>query len=101
MLVIRTPDFCESCGKEMDPLTPAKTLEDNFANEKRKDLGICSECFKKRFKIHTKKRSGYGGNIYELEEKKVRGKTFSCLKCEWVAWSEEGLIAHMQKRHQD
>jgi hypothetical protein len=83
----------------MEPLTPAKNLEENFANEKRKELGICADCFKKRFKINTKKRSGYGGSIYELEEKRVRGKVFSCLKCEWVALSEEGLLAHMRKRH--
>lgn len=104
-MVIVTPEFCESCGKELDPLVPAKTLEDNFANDCRKDMGICSECFKKRFKIKRKKRSGYGGTIYELEDKGaprvgIGSKSFTCLKCDWVAWTEEGLAAHFKKRHQ-
>ncbi|MHA1944310.1 MAG: hypothetical protein ACW96M_07940, partial [Candidatus Thorarchaeota archaeon] len=60
---------CESCGNERGPLPPAKTLEDNFAVDEMKKLGICEDCFKKRFKISSKKRSGYGGTIYELEER--------------------------------
>ena len=86
----------------MDPIISAKNLEDNFANDKRKNLGICSECFKKRFKITTKKRSGYGGTIYELAERshpRFGVTKMTCLKCDWVAWTQEGLAAHMRKRH--
>ncbi len=97
-------EFCESCGKEMDPIGSAKNLEENFINDARRDLHICSDCFKKRFKIVTKKRSGYGGTIYELEEKPaprfgLGSQTFSCLKCTWVAWTEEGLAVHMRNKH--
>ncbi|MGQ4911708.1 MAG: hypothetical protein ACP6KW_06005 [Candidatus Thorarchaeota archaeon] len=97
-------EFCESCGKEMDPVGSAKNLEENFINDARRDLHICSDCFKKRFKIVTKKRSGYGGTIYELEEKPaprfgLGSQTFSCLKCTWVAWTEEGLAVHMRNKH--
>lgn len=88
----------------MDPPGAAKTLEENFKKEERSRLCICSECFNKRFKIVTKKRSGYGGTIYELEEKSpprfgLGSKKFTCLKCAWVAWTEEGLQAHMEHRH--
>ncbi|MHA1246565.1 MAG: hypothetical protein ACTSPE_04505 [Candidatus Thorarchaeota archaeon] len=98
------PNLCESCGKEIPPFKPAKTLEDNFAQEEQKRLGICRECFDKRFKIVTRRSSGYGGTIYELEPKPpprfgLGSKKFTCLKCDWVAWTEEGLAAHMQKRH--
>ncbi|TFG34285.1 hypothetical protein EU527_04035 [Candidatus Thorarchaeota archaeon] len=88
----------------MDPLRPAKNLEENFFNDSRKSMSICSECFKKRFKIVTKKSSGYGGTIYEVEERTaprfgMGSQTFSCLKCNWIAWTEEGLIAHMKNKH--
>ena len=103
-MVITSADLCESCGKEMDPLSPAKNLEENFFNDTRQSMTICSECFKRRFKIITKKRSGYGGTIYELEERPpprfgIGSQTFSCLKCNWVAWTEVGLQAHMRSKH--
>lgn len=99
-------DYCESCGKEVDMNQAAMNLEDNFANETRKNLNICTDCFKKRFKISSKKRSGYGGTIYELEEKPqprfgLGSKSFSCLKCNWVAWNDVGLEAHMRKKHSE
>jgi hypothetical protein len=88
----------------MDPIKLAKNLEDNFANENRKKLCICTDCFKKRFKVTSKKRSGYGGTIYELEEKSpprfgLGSTTYSCLKCNWVAWNELGLEVHMRHKH--
>lgn len=88
----------------MDPSGPARNLEENFVNDTRRDLNICTECFKKRFRISTKKRSGYGGTIYELEAKDsprfgLGSQSFSCLKCTWVAWTEEGLAVHMRNRH--
>ncbi|TFG10838.1 hypothetical protein EU538_00610 [Candidatus Thorarchaeota archaeon] len=102
--MIRIPERCESCGKEIAPYGPAKTLEDNFVQDEQKRLGICRECFDKRFKVETKRRSGYGGTIYELEEKSaprfgLGSKKFTCLKCNWYAWTEEGLRVHMEKRH--
>lgn len=104
--MISIPERCESCGKEMEPYAPAKTLEQTFINDERKRTGICQECFEKRFKVETKKRSGYGGTIYELTEKPpprfgLGSKKFTCLKCNWYAWTEEGLRVHMQKRHSD
>jgi hypothetical protein len=95
---------CESCGGIMGTLPVAKTLEDSFMVDEMKKHGICEECFKKRFKIITKKRSGYGGTIYEIEERPpprfgVGSRKLTCLKCNWVAWTEEGLAAHMKKRH--
>ena len=65
---------------------------------------MCMDCFKKRYKVVTKKRSGYGGTIYELESRApprfgTGSQTFSCLKCNWVAWTEEGLLAHMRREH--
>ena len=103
-VVITSVEFCESCGKENDPIGSAKNLEENFINDTRRDLHICTECFKKRYKIVTKKRSGYGGTIYELEVKPpprfgVGSQSFTCLKCNWVAWTEEGLRAHMKRAH--
>ena len=95
-------EYCESCGQEYEPIRLAKNLEENFASDEMKRLGICQDCFKKRFKISTKKRSGYGGTIYELQEKSMPrfGATkLSCLKCNWIAWTEEGLAAHKRKRH--
>jgi len=88
----------------MAPIPPAKTLEDNFAGEERKKLCICEDCFKKRFKITSKKRSGYGGTIYDLSEKSaprfgIGSRRLSCLKCNWIAWTEEGLAAHMRQKH--
>ncbi|MFX1483258.1 MAG: hypothetical protein ACFFCP_08715 [Promethearchaeota archaeon] len=102
--MLTSEDYCESCGKEVDPIQPARNLEDNFANDTRMNLNICTDCFKKRFKISSKKRSSYGGTIYELEEKTpprfgLGSQSFSCLKCEWVAWNEDGIEAHMRKRH--
>ena len=99
-------DYCESCGKEVDTIQPAKNLEDNFANDTRKNLSICTVCFKKRFKITSKKRSGYGGTIYELEERStprfgLGSQSFSCLKCNWVAWNELGLEVHTRKKHSE
>lgn len=104
LLVTKLPEPCESCGKVMDPMKPAITLEDSFINDARQNLYICSDCFRKRFKTTTKKRSGYGGTIYELEARVfprfgLGSQTFSCLKCDWVAWTDEGLIAHMRRRH--
>ena len=101
-LVNRIVEHCESCGQEYEPIRLAKTLEENFASDEMKKLGICQDCFKKRFKISTKKRSGYGGTIYDLEERSMPrfGATkLSCLKCNWIAWTEEGLAAHNRKRH--
>jgi len=88
----------------MDPIRPAVSLADNFVNDARLSLLICTDCFRKRFKMATKRRSGYGGTIYELEDRPpprfgFGSHPFSCLKCNWVAWSEEGLIAHMRRRH--
>lgn len=98
----RIVEYCENCGQEFEPIRLAKTLEENFASDEMKKLGICQDCFKKRFKIKTKKRSGYGGTIYEIEEKSLPrfgAQKLSCLKCDWIAWTEEGLIVHMRKRH--
>jgi hypothetical protein len=103
-MVIKSSEPCESCGKVIDPVKPATTLEGNFINDARRNLYICSDCFKKRYKTMTKKRSGYAGTIYELEERApprfgLGSQTFSCLKCNWVAWTDVGLIAHMRRRH--
>lgn len=103
-MVVIIVEFCESCGKEIEPPQSAKTLEESFANDERKRILLCIECFEKRFKIVTKKRSGYGGTIYELEERStprfgLGSKTFSCLRCNWIAWTEEGLVAHTRKKH--
>lgn len=102
--VVNTVDNCESCGKTVDPIGIARNLGEQFINDARKDMCICVDCFKKRFKVNTKKRSGYGGTIYELDEKPaprfgLGSSKLSCLKCEWVAWTEEGLASHMQKKH--
>ncbi len=101
-LVDRIVEYCESCGQEFELIKLAKTLEENFALDEQNKLGICQDCFKKRFKIETKKRSGYGGTIYELEEKSMPRfgtQKLSCLRCSWIAWTEEGLAAHVKKRH--
>ncbi|MGY5860521.1 MAG: hypothetical protein RTU63_14210 [Candidatus Thorarchaeota archaeon] len=103
-MVIKSAETCESCGKDIDPIQSATNLEDNFINDSRQSMHICTECFKKRFKIITKKRSGYGGTIYELEERQsprfgTGSQSFSCLKCNWVAWTEEGLLAHNLREH--
>ena len=103
-MVIRIAEFCESCGKMMEPIRTAKTLEESFVVEQRKKLGICRECFKKRFKIVTRRSSGYGGTIYELKERSaprfgIGSKKLSCLRCEWIAWTDQGLAAHMRKKH--
>lgn len=101
-LVDRIVEYCESCGQEYEPIRLAKTLEENFASDEMGKLGICQDCFKKRFKISKKKRSGYGGTIYNLEEKampRFGAQKLSCLKCDWIAWTEIGLAAHMRKRH--
>ncbi len=101
---MNTALLCESCGKEIEPAKPAKTLEDNFANDERLKRNLCIECFNKRFKIVTRKSSGYGGTIYELEPKSpprfgLGSKTYSCLKCSWIAWTPEGIEAHMKQQH--
>ncbi|MFW9910012.1 MAG: hypothetical protein ACFFEF_15745 [Candidatus Thorarchaeota archaeon] len=103
-MVTITDGLCESCGEERGTPPPVKTLEDSFVTEEMKKQGICEDCFRKRFKIGTKKRSGYGGTIYEVEEKPaprfgVGSRKLSCLKCSWVAWTEEGLAAHMKQKH--
>lgn len=103
-MVIKSVEPCESCGKEIEPIRAAKNLEENFLNDSRSSMHICIDCFKKRFKIVTKKRSGYGGTIYELENRPsprfgTGSQTFSCLKCNWVAWTELGLLAHMRRAH--
>ncbi len=102
--MVNIVEYCESCGNTFEMPRLAKTLEEQFAVDEMKRLGICEDCFKKRFKITTKKRSGYGGTIYELEEKPpprfgTGSKKLTCLKCDWVAWTEEGLAAHIRKRH--
>ena len=102
--MVNIVEYCESCGNEFEMPRLAKTLEEQFAVDEMKRLGICEDCFKKRFKIVTKKRSGYGGTIYELEERSaprfgMGSKKLTCLKCDWVAWTEEGLAAHIRKRH--
>ena len=68
----------------------ARNLEEQFINDARTGMWICVDCFRKRFKVNTKKRSGYGGTIYELGEKSaprfgLGSSKLSCLKCEWVA----------------
>jgi hypothetical protein len=103
-VVITSAEFCESCGKEIDSPKSVKNLEENFINESRQNMHICTDCFNKRFKIVTKKRSGYGGTIYELENRSpprfgIGSQPFTCLKCNWVAWTEEGLRAHMIREH--
>jgi hypothetical protein len=103
--VVNTVDYCESCGKTVDPIGIARNMEEQFINDARKDMWICVDCFEKRFKVNTKKRSGYGGTIYELTEKAaprfgLGSSKLRCLKCEWVAWTEEGLASHMEKKHQ-
>ncbi|RDE14419.1 MAG: hypothetical protein C4K47_04515 [Candidatus Thorarchaeota archaeon] len=103
-MVITTPDLCESCGQEIAPFKPAKTLDESYSNDEQKRLSICEDCFKKRFKVTTKRSSGYGGTIYDLEERPaprfgIGSKKLSCLKCTWVAWTEEGLAVHMNRRH--
>ena len=103
-MVANIAEICESCGDAFEVPRLAKTLEEQFSVDEMKRLGICEECFKKRFKIVTKKRSGYGGTIYELETRPpprfgVGSKKLSCLKCDWIAWTDEGLAAHMKKRH--
>ena len=102
--VVNTVENCESCGKEVEPIGIARNLEEQFINDARKDMCICVDCFRKRYKVSTKKRSGYGGTIYELEEKAaprfgLGSSKLSCLRCEWVAWTEEGLASHMLKKH--
>ncbi len=102
--VIATPDLCESCGQEIAPLKSGKTLEESYSNDEQKILGICEDCFKKRFKVTSKRSSGYGGTIYELEERAaprfgVGSRKLTCLKCTWAAWTEEGLAVHMNRRH--
>lgn len=81
-----------------------KTLEESYSNDEQKRLGICEDCFKKRFKVTSKRSSGYGGTIYELEERAaprfgVGSRKLTCLKCTWAAWTEEGLAVHMNRRH--
>lgn len=103
-MVITSEDYCESCGKVVDPIKPAKNLEDTFANDTRKNLNICTDCFKKRFKVISAKRSGYGGTIYQLEERSpprfgFGSTSYTCLKCNWVAWNELGLEVHKRKKH--
>ena len=98
------PDICESCGKEVEPYSSGKTLEEAFTSEERKKLAICMDCFGKRFKLAMRRQSGYGGTVYDLEERSAPrfglGSTkFSCLKCSWVAWTEAGLRAHVNHRH--
>ena len=102
--MVITVELCESCGNEVEAIGPAKNLEGQFINDARKQMTICVDCFKKRFKVTTKKRSGYGGTIYELDEKSaprfgLGSQRFTCLKCDWVAWTEEGLAAHLEKKH--
>lgn len=103
-MVIKSEEPCESCGKVIEPIQSAKNLEENFINDSRMNMHMCMDCFKKRYKVVTKKRSGYGGTIYELESRApprfgTGSQTFSCLKCNWVAWTEEGLLAHMRREH--
>lgn len=103
-VVITSEDYCESCGKVVDPIKPAKSLEDTFANDTRKNVNICTDCFKKRFKVISAKRSGYGGTIYQLEERPpprfgLGSTSYTCLKCNWIAWNELGLEVHKRKKH--
>lgn len=102
--MIKSVVLCESCGKAVEGPQSAKKLEESFGNDERMRLDLCIECFDKRFKITSMKRSGYGGTIYQLEERKGarfgRGsEKFSCLRCNWVAWTEEGLRAHIDQKH--
>ncbi|MFX1439413.1 MAG: hypothetical protein ACFFFD_04130 [Promethearchaeota archaeon] len=88
----------------VEPIGIARNPEEQFINDAREGMWICVDCFGKRFKVNTKKRSGYEGTIYELEERSALrfgpgSSKFSCLKCEWIAWTEEGLGSHMQRRH--
>lgn len=103
-VVITSEDYCESCGKVVGPIKPAKSLEDTFANDTRKNVNICTDCFKKRFKVISAKRSGYGGTIYQLEERPpprfgLGSTSYTCLKCNWIAWNELGLEVHKRKKH--
>ncbi|MHA2070372.1 MAG: hypothetical protein ACW985_01145 [Candidatus Thorarchaeota archaeon] len=102
--VVNTLEKCESCGKTVEPIGIARNLEEQFINDARKNKCICVDCFRKRYRVNTKKRSGYGGTIYELDQKAaprfgLGSSKLSCLKCEWVAWTEEGITSHMQKKH--
>jgi hypothetical protein len=103
-VVINTLDICESCGKAVEAISIARNLGEQFINDARREMCICVDCFNKRFTVNTKKRSGFEGTIYELEEKPsprfgLGSSQFSCLECEWVAWTEEGLRSHMNKKH--
>jgi hypothetical protein len=102
--VIATTESCESCGKGIELFDPVKTLEEEFINDTRRNMSICIDCFSKRFRVVKKKRSDTGGLIFELQEKQaprsgLGSSRFSCPKCEWVAWTEEGITAHTEKRH--
>ncbi len=88
----------------VDPLSPVKTLEEQFINDTRKDKSICVDCFAKRFTVTSKEHSETGGVIFELQEKQaprsgLGSSRFSCVQCDWIAWTEEGLTAHVEKRH--
>jgi hypothetical protein len=103
-MVMATPDLCESCGQEIGPLKSAKTLDESYSNDEQKRLGICEDCFKKRYKVTSKRSSGYGGTIYDLEERPAPrfgtgSKKLTCLKCAWVAWTDEGLAVHVARHH--
>jgi len=102
--VITTAETCESCGRTVEPQDPVQTLEDQFINDTRKDMSICVDCFAKRFSVVSKQRSDTGGMIFELQEKQaprsgLGSSKFSCVHCDWIAWTEEGLTAHVEKRH--
>ena len=99
-----TAATCESCGRPVEPESSVKTLEKEFINNTRKDMSICIECFGKRFSVISRKRSDTGGMVFELQEKPaprsgLGSSRFSCIQCDWTAWTEEGLTAHVENRH--
>lgn len=102
--MITTAETCESCGRTVEPQGPVKTLEEQFINDTRKETSICADCFEKRFNVVRKPRIDTGGMIFELQEKPaprsgLGSSRFRCVHCGWIAWTEEGLTAHVGKRH--
>ncbi|MFW9944996.1 MAG: hypothetical protein ACFFB7_08360 [Candidatus Sifarchaeia archaeon] len=88
----------------VEPQGSVETLEEQFINDTRKDKSICIDCFEKRFSVVSRERSDTGGMIFELQEKQaprsgLGSSRFSCVHCDWVAWTEEGLTAHVEQRH--
>ena len=102
--MITTAETCESCGRAFEPQDPVKTLEEQFISDTRKDMSMCVDCFARRFSVVKKPRIDTGGVIFELQEEPaprsgLGSSRFSCVHCDWIAWTEEGLEAHTEHRH--